>query len=432
MRIAIFALLLPVATAPAAQPERFQTGNGLTVLLHPIEGAKEVALVQLFNIGNDHDPKGRSGMAHLIEHCYVTAAAGKKPSRAYQQLIKRYPKGHNAQTGYQSTVIAFVFEKEKVQEELREAADRMSRLRITREDLLREKPRIDLELQNMFERFPHLAAMNQAIERAFPSPHKGRKGGIQSEIAKITLDQARDYYKKYYRPNNAILVLAGGFDPLAAKKQIENGFSAIPKGMPVPKAPAHGKPQSKLLHLKVKSRLPNFPNRGALAWQVPLPTDKDYPAYLILAARLYFSSLGLRSQTNMLPSFIRVVDAPEVMALQAEAKKGETPDQVMARLSSIASKAIQGKVVPRDRILVQNFFGTFLGLQPFPKFMLNRNLYGVAFALGRQEQLKLNGTRLKKKLEAVTDKDLQRVAKKWLSSDQQGAVFLEVETEKPK
>src|SRR5439155_7682653 len=79
-----------------SKEEKFQRDNGLTVLLRPIQGARETALVVLFSIGGDQDPPDRSGLAHLIEHVYVTAAAGKEKSRTADELIKRYPKGWNA------------------------------------------------------------------------------------------------------------------------------------------------------------------------------------------------------------------------------------------------------------------------------------------------------------------------------------------------
>jgi hypothetical protein len=79
------AAVTPKIEKPAreAEPgsERFVLENGLTVILRPIKGSGSTALVVLYAIGNDHDPIGKSGLAHLLEHVYVTAAAG----------FRRYP-----------------------------------------------------------------------------------------------------------------------------------------------------------------------------------------------------------------------------------------------------------------------------------------------------------------------------------------------------
>ena len=83
--------------------------NGLQVILRPVDGARDVALVVLFALGEDHDPVGRAGRAHLIEHLYVVAAAGRTPARTADELMAAYPAGWNAQTGAGYTVVATVF-----------------------------------------------------------------------------------------------------------------------------------------------------------------------------------------------------------------------------------------------------------------------------------------------------------------------------------
>src|SRR5690349_4029121 len=83
------------ADEPQARPraERFRLDNGLTVLVRPVEGAENVAVLVLYNLGGDHDPQGRSGLAHLVEHVYVTAAASKEPARTVDEITKKYPGG---------------------------------------------------------------------------------------------------------------------------------------------------------------------------------------------------------------------------------------------------------------------------------------------------------------------------------------------------
>jgi zinc protease len=89
-------------------PGRFQLDNGLTAIVRPIRGANEVALLVLYKLGGDHDPRGRSGLAHLVEHVYVTAAAGSAPARSADAFFQSYPSGCTAQTGERDTVIATV------------------------------------------------------------------------------------------------------------------------------------------------------------------------------------------------------------------------------------------------------------------------------------------------------------------------------------
>ncbi len=166
--------------APDAKPAaavKFSLDNGLTVKIRPIQGAGNVALLVLYKLGGDHDPEGRSGLAHLVEHLYVTAAAGAVPARTAEAFFQRYRAGCNAQTGDRYTVFATVFPKGDLEKELAEAAARMGDLRITAADLDREKPRLLDELSNMFGRHPYPGG-RQRRPRADPADTSRRtKGG---------------------------------------------------------------------------------------------------------------------------------------------------------------------------------------------------------------------------------------------------------------
>src|SRR5690349_4628961 len=102
----ILSIVLPSTDAAAQQKsDRYQLENGLTVILCPVTGAVETALVVMYSMGGDQDPKGMSGLAHLIEHAYVTAAAGSEKARTADEFANRYNGAWNAQTGDRHTLI---------------------------------------------------------------------------------------------------------------------------------------------------------------------------------------------------------------------------------------------------------------------------------------------------------------------------------------
>ena len=87
--VALLGALVACGNAPADdRTQRVELDNGLRVILRPIESANNVALVLLYDIGDVHDPPGKSGMGHFIEHVYVTAAAGGR-SRARRRTEPR-------------------------------------------------------------------------------------------------------------------------------------------------------------------------------------------------------------------------------------------------------------------------------------------------------------------------------------------------------
>ena len=97
----------------------------MTVILRPIRDAKTTALIVLYSIGSDHDPEGRSGLAHMVEHLYMTAAAGPEKARTAEEFARRYSDGANGQTGDRYTVFSTVFPGKDLDQELADAAARM-------------------------------------------------------------------------------------------------------------------------------------------------------------------------------------------------------------------------------------------------------------------------------------------------------------------
>ncbi|MGC8644050.1 MAG: M16 family metallopeptidase, partial [Isosphaeraceae bacterium] len=231
------------ADAPGAVTA-FSLGNGLEVRLRPIQGARDVALLVLYKIGGDHDPEGRSGLAHLVEHLYVTAAAGASPARTAETFFQRYRSGWNAQTEDRYTVIATVFPGDDLEQELADAAARMGDLKITAADLEREKPRLLDEVSNMFGKIPALGAVNNACELIRPAPRGGRKGGQPGHVRAITLDEVRAQWKRYYKPRNAILVLAGAVNEAKARRAVAARFARLQPGDALPGPGNSGAPKT--------------------------------------------------------------------------------------------------------------------------------------------------------------------------------------------
>ena len=242
---ALAALWLPAVLAINASSaygnETYTLDNGLEVTLIDASGAKLAAIVVLYDIGGDHDPPGKSGLTHVLEHIYVTAATDQEEARDVQEYIQRYPDGWNAQTGAQHTIIATVFGNDRLEHELRDAAGRMHNLRIAPSDLNREVPRVIEEVSNMFEGHPQLSAFNNGIELIRPSLHSGRRGGAPDQVHKITLTDLKTFYKTHYRPANARLIIAAA-DVNRIRPLIESMFATIESGTNTGLIPPRPKP----------------------------------------------------------------------------------------------------------------------------------------------------------------------------------------------
>jgi len=399
--------------AQTAAPIRYELSNGLHVILRPIQGAQQTAVVTLFAVGGDHDPEGASGMAHLVEHAYVTAAAGNVPIRTTEEFMRAYPLGWNAQTGDDYTVFATVVASQ-VDAEIRLHAQRMGQLQITQADLRRELPRMEQELANMFGRIPFLAAPNLARERVRPAPHGGRKGGRMEHLSRVSLPQLQARWQKYYQPRNAIFVVAGAFQAKDVRTAIDTAFGALPPGdVAPPPHPPDTVEDTRPETVEVMGMPVELPSAAALTFRAPAASSPDYPPFLVLYSRLLMQRPPVVfNRVSPAPTVsYAALDDPSVLSIVAALRPDESLEQVEARLRQFVETASAAPWQEGEPTLTKQNVAYFLGTIPLPDALLARNVYGVAFSLGRRQQLRLDGGALSKKLDGVTATDLERVVR---------------------
>jgi zinc protease len=407
---------------------RFELENGLKVILRPIKGADQTVLVVLYSVGNDHDPEGQSGLGHLVEHLYLTSAAGTQKARTVEEFARRYPKGANGQTGDRYTMFATTFPEADLDRELEEAADRMGDLRLTSADLNREKPRLLEEIQNMFGNFPALAVQNQARELIRPTPRKGRHGGTPANVRALTLDDLRQRWQRYYKPRNAILSLSGSLDPVSAHKAIDARFAKLAAGAIAPSPAEPGAPATgSVKELSVKSPDPNAESMASLAYLAPLPNSELYAPFLVVVSRLWAEAGKLGGGDFGFPVFFTPLDDGAVVVISSPAQRGETSAKSFARLEAFVSETIKPNLRGNETAAVQEELGLFLNTIDIPDNLLAQNPYGTAFSLGRRAQMGLNSAKLKIAISNVTDQDLKKVAIEIFAPSRHAGAFIAVE-----
>ena len=400
------ASVLLAGCARGVTPERFTLANGLRVCLVAGPGAPNTAVVLVFDAGGDDDPQGRSGTAHLLEHVLFTAAAGSAKARTAEQAMSAYPAGWNAQTGDSYTVLATVVPNADLEAELRARAARMGDLRITEDDLRREKPRLVEEVENMFGGLPELAASNLARVAIHPSPAGGRKGGLPGDVAAITTGELAAAWRARYTPPAAHLVLAGGFDPKPARGWIEREFGSLASGSPASPPRSAGPANPGVRVVAIHPRRPMSKPAVSLAYRAPSPADELYPAFLVLAARL--ATRFVASASSGMPPAVAYsfLDDPEVLFVNGVVEPGETAAGAVARLDERVGAAVSARLTPADIAAARNVYGTMLGVAPMPAMMLRHNPYGVAFSLARSEQMGIDGAVLGAKWKTLSGDSL--------------------------
>jgi zinc protease len=397
--IAATALLIVLLSAPrpgaAAEETTTALENGLQVTLKPLATGDKVALVIVYDLGEDHDPAGRSGLAHLVEHCYVTCAAGQTPVRTAEEMMARYPQAWNAQTGARYTVVAFVFPKERLAAEVEEAAARMGALRITQADLEREVPRMRAELANMFDSASPLAASNRAWMQVRPGPAGSQKGGVIEQIEKLTVQDVRDWHAKHYKPVNARLVLVGPFATETGRDLVAKHFGPIAKGEPAAARAPGPAPEASVAEAGRRG------GWAARAWRVPTCDSADYAPFLVFAHRLFTRAMA-RGATGRDPILqFAPLDAPEVLTVTTRIQPDESTADAVARIDAWLAGAWGEPVGQGEGAFAGRNLGFLLGTIEVPDAQVAMNPYGAAFGIARRAQLGLDGEALGRALAAV-------------------------------
>ncbi len=397
----------------------------MTVVLRPVKDSPLVALVVLFSFGEDQDPPGKSGLAHLVEHVYVTAAAGSRPAVTVDDYMRRYPAGSNAQTGESYTVIATVFVPKMIEEELADAAARMGDLRVTITDLNREKPRVTAEVSNMFGGIPPLAARNHATERVHPSPSGARKGGSSDQVARMSLNDVHTHWQRYYKPANAVVVLTGGFDEPVAREAIARHFGKLPAGERLPAPALRGTPRlGQFDPIPIQSLQADAAPQICIAYSAPPPSSDLYTSFLVLAARLSASSASLKPAPYEFPVQFAPLDNPSVLLVTIPCKPGETPEKASARLDHFITAAIAPELKSADLRTAKNMFGWMLGFSDLPDTAIGQNVYGAAFSIGRRYQLGMDGAKLNAALDGLTNEQLRLAAREFFAPAKRAVVVV--------
>ena len=208
----------------------FELKNGLKVIVIENKRAPVVAQMIWYNFGSGVEENGKSGLAHFMEHLMFKGTK-KFPDSYYSNFISRIGGSENAFTSYDYTAYYQVFPKYELEKIMQMESDRMINLTLSEENVEIEKKVILEERFQRVESDPS-AKLDESMRTVlFPNHYYGRPIiGWKHEIENLSFDDVIEFYKKYYVPNNATLVLSGDVDFERVKKLTKKYFGKRRKG----------------------------------------------------------------------------------------------------------------------------------------------------------------------------------------------------------
>ncbi len=256
----------------------YKLPNGLKVVLSPDKTAPTIAVGIYYNIGFRIEPKNRTGFAHLFEHMMFQGSEN-LGKMEFINLVQKNGGILNGSTRFDFTNYYEVMPSHKLETALWAEADRMKGLKITQENLTNQQGVVKNEvkvnvLNQPYGGFPWLD-MPQYANKNWYNAHNFY--GDLADLDSAKLEDVDAFFKTYYAPNNAVLVVSGDFDMAQARKWIDQYFSKIPASKLPPLPDLKEPPQEKEQRFTKEDKLAKKPAFG-IAYKMPERNTPEYYA----------------------------------------------------------------------------------------------------------------------------------------------------------
>ena len=230
----IISLLLLLAYSPITQAqlfngEEFKLDNGMRVVVVSNHKAPIIKHMVWYKVGSVDEVSGKGGLAHLLEHLMFRGTTKVKGSE-FNKIMEENGAESNAFTTADFTVYHQTADISRLELLMFLEADRMENLQISDDDFVRERDIVFQERKQRIDNNPQ-GFSGEEIDRILWQNHPyGRPViGTNEDIFNLTKKDAEEFYRQYYAPDNAILILAGDIEPQIAKKLAEKYYGKINK-----------------------------------------------------------------------------------------------------------------------------------------------------------------------------------------------------------
>jgi len=255
--IAMLSLVTPPAAVPAAPAataatapdlpqiafEKYTLANGLEVILHEDRRMPEIAVDVWYKVGGRDEAPGRTGFAHLFEHVMFQGTKHIAEDKHFEYLQKAGASSVNGSTSHDRTNYYEVVPSNQLELALWLESERMGFLLDRtgfKETVDNQRDVVKNERRQRYENRPAGLISKVLLEALYPPdhPYYHQVIGSMEDLTAASVDDVKAFFRTYYAPGNATLVIAGDFDRAKTKQLVEQYFGPIPAGEPITRRPA--------------------------------------------------------------------------------------------------------------------------------------------------------------------------------------------------
>ncbi len=410
----------------------FTLDNGMKVIVKEDHRAPMSVVQMWYRVGANDEPNGLTGVSHALEHMMFKGTPA-YPAEKLTEVIKREGGRYNAFTGTDYTAYYEIFEKSRMPISFQIESDRMVNLVMREEDFEKEIEVVKEERRLRTEDKPKSRLYEQLYAAAFnSSPNRQPVIGWMDDLENMTLDDLKTWYRRWYAPNNALLMVAGDVTPEEVH-QLATRYMAPLKAAPLPARKPKREPLQhgeKRVTVKLPAERPYF----VMGYRAPSvgQTDQPWEPYALTVLRSVLSGGGdarfakhlvrgkkiaqhasagysLYSRYDDLFTFsaepVKGVDVATLeAAIEEEIEKIKRDGVAAEELERVRAKVYSGEIYGRDSVTRQAY--TLAALE----------VIGVGWEAAYE---------FVDRIKQVTPEQVQAVAKKYLVKDHRTVAVLE-------
>ncbi len=425
LSIAMAASFAMLFNAQQIKFEEYDLPNGLHVILHQDNSAPVVTTSVMYHVGAKDEAAGRTGFAHFFEHLLFEGTKNIKRGEWFK-IVSANGGSNNANTDPDRTYYYETFPSNNEQLGLWMEAERLRHPVInqigvdTQREVVKEEKRLRMDNQ------PYGGLFNAILTTLFKKhPYKGTVIGSMEDLNSAKLEEFNAFFKKYYIPNNATLVVAGDIKPEQTKKWINEYFGNIPKGTPITRNFPKETPITQEFEETIYDANIQIP---AYIFAYRTPAAKERDAYILSMLGSYLS----KGKSSVL--YKKLVDN-EKKALAVEAFNLGLVDHSIFAFFAIPMGNTSKDVLKKDiDVEIKKLQTDLISEEDYQKLQnqvendfvnANSSVEGIANTLADSYLLKGNTNLINEEINiyrSITREDLRNAAKKYLNSNQRAII----------
>jgi zinc protease len=327
--------------------------NGLVVLTKEVHTSPIVTSMIWYRVGSRNEELGQTGKSHFLEHMLFKGTERFKKGEIDLLTLKNGG-GNNAFTSHDFTAYYFNFASDRWEIALEIEADRMVNCSFDPEEFEAEKKVVIEELKTGLDSPWGLLLQEEEATAFKVHPYRNPIVGWLQDVERATVEEQQAYYRRYYHPNNATLVIAGDFDAEDVLKKVEGAFGPIPSG-PTPRSMVLKEPPQRgerRLIVRWRSKVP----RLAIAYHAPeIAVPDTYPLQVLAvilaegkASRLYQRMVEREQTVTFVSAEYGESKDPTLFHIRAEARGDFSINEVEASIHDELANISRGGITAHE------------------------------------------------------------------------------------